>query len=112
MGEAVDLQGLVRTINQALILATVRSGPKHGYQIAVEAEASTGGMFAFQHGTLYPILHRLEKERLIEGRWETVEGRRRKSYSLTPRGREWLAAEAARIREITAVLSRALEEDA
>jgi len=88
MGEPVDLQGLVRAINQAILLAMVRSGPKHGYQIALEAETSTGGMFAFQHGTLYPILHRLEKERLITGRWETVEGRRRKIYSLTPKGGE------------------------
>jgi DNA-binding PadR family transcriptional regulator len=112
MGEAVDLQGLVRTINQALILATVRGQPKHGYQIAVEAEESTGGIFAFQHGTLYPILHRLEKDRLVQGHWETVDGRRRKSYSLTARGREWLTAESARIREITGVLARVLKESA
>jgi len=111
MGEPVDLQGLVRAINQALILAMVRSGPKHGYQIAVEAEASTGGMFAFQHGTLYPILHRLEKERLITGHWETVEGRRRKVYSLTTRGSDWLTAESERIRAISRVLENVLEED-
>jgi len=109
VGEPVDLQGLVRSINQALILAMVRSGPKHGYQIAVEAETATGGIFGFQHGTLYPILHRLEKEGLIKGRWETVDGRRRKIYSLTARGRSWLAAEAERIGEITRVLTEALE---
>jgi DNA-binding PadR family transcriptional regulator len=112
MGEPVDLQGLVRAINQAIILAMVRSGPKHGYQIALEAEASTGGMFAFQHGTLYPILHRLEKERLITGRWETVEGRRRKIYSLTPRGGDWLAEEHQRIRDISTVLQKVLGEEA
>jgi DNA-binding PadR family transcriptional regulator len=109
MAESVDLQALVRTINEALILGMVRSGPKHGYQIAVEVEAASGGMFTFQHGTLYPILHRLEKERLIAGQWETVDGRRRKIYSITPRGGDWLAAQSARIHEITRVLTRVLE---
>jgi PadR family transcriptional regulator PadR len=109
MSEPVDLQGLVRAINRALILAMVRDGPKHGYQIAVEVEASTGGMFAFQHGTLYPILHRLEKERLIAGRWETAEGRRRKVYTLTGRGEEWLATESQRIGSIFDTLRGVLE---
>lgn len=109
MGEPVDLQGLVRAINQALILAMVRNGPKHGYQIAAEAEAATGGMFGFQHGTLYPILHRLEKESLIAGLWETVDGRRRKVYTPTPAGEEWLAVESSRIGSIFETLTRVLE---
>jgi|AP12_2_1047962.scaffolds.fasta_scaffold00316_4 PadR family transcriptional regulator len=109
MSDPVDLQALVRAINQALILAVLRNGPKHGYQIAVEAEASSEGMFAFQHGTLYPILHRLEKERLISGRWETVDGRRRKVYSLTARGRERLSDESAHIRSAFDMLTSVLE---
>ena len=109
MGESVDLQALVRAINQALILGTVRNEPKHGYQIAMDVETATGGMFAFQHGTLYPILHRLEKDRLIAGHWETADGRRRKIYSLTPRGRDSLAEQSARIHEIARVLTGVLE---
>lgn len=109
MAEPVDLQSLVRTINQVLILAMVRAGPKHGYQIAAELEASTGGVFGFQHGTLYPILHRLEKERLMSGQWETAAGRRRKVYSLTPRGAEWLSAEAERIQTVFGALAKVLE---
>ena len=110
MTQPVDLQGLVRAINKALILATVRDGPKHGYQIAVQVETATGGTFAFQHGTLYPILHRLETEHLIAGQWETAEGRRRKVYSLTPAGDKWLAAESRRIGVVFAALTDALEE--
>jgi DNA-binding PadR family transcriptional regulator len=109
MSEPVDLQGLVREINRALILAMVREGPKHGYQIAVQVEAATGGTFTFQHGTLYPILHRLETEHLIAGRWETADGRRRKVYTPTPAGEQWLAAESRRIGSIFETLTRVLE---
>ena len=98
MSEPIDLQALVREINEALILAALRGEPKHGYQIAVDVERETDGMFTFQHGTLYPILHRLEKGRRISGKWEKADGRRRKVYSLTDRGREWLTTQSRRVR--------------
>jgi DNA-binding PadR family transcriptional regulator len=93
----VDTSNLSRSCNEALILAAVRDGPRHGYQLAVEIEERSGGMFVFNHGTLYPILHRLEKDGLIAGRWSADgNGRRRKSYSLTRKGekhtKELLAA--------------------
>lgn len=98
--EATDLQALVRTMNEVLILACLRGGRKHGYQIALDVERDTGGVFAFQHGTLYPILHRLEKEGLIEGRWGEAAGRRRKVYGLTAGGRVHMEREAARCAEV------------
>lgn len=93
--EPTDLQALVRTMNEVLILACLRDGRKHGYQIALDVERDTGGVFAFQHGTLYPILHRLEKEGLIEGRWDEGGGRRRKVYGLTRDGRAHMDREGA-----------------
>jgi len=84
----VEVSNLTRSCNEALILALLRVGPKHGYQLAFESEQRGGGHFAFKHGTLYPILHKLEQEGLIEGIWSDEGPRgKRKSYALTERGR-------------------------
>lgn len=89
----IDIQSLSRSCNQALILATLSSGTHHGYQLALEIEERSGGAFRFQHGTLYPILHRLERDGLIRGDWvDEGSRRRRKSYRLTAEGRRELEA--------------------
>jgi len=105
--EPVDLQALTRVMNEVLILAVLRDGPKHGYQIALDVERETGGVFGFQHGTLYPILHRLERAGRIEGAWDRS-GRRRKVYELTKAGRRSLDVEADRIREVFGALDELL----
>jgi DNA-binding PadR family transcriptional regulator len=94
---------LSKRINELLVLAVLESGPAHGYQIALSVEERTGGLFAFQHGTLYPILHRLEAERRVRGEWQG-EGRRRKTYHLTAAGRKTLKAGAAELEEQFTVL--------
>lgn len=105
MGETdLDVQGFARDINQLLVLSTLRQGAKHGYQIALDVEAESGGLFRFRHGTLYPILHRLEEEGLIEGSWSKGGGRRRKAYSLTRSGLRHLTGETGRVREIVSRL--------
>lgn len=100
----VDLQGLVRELNEALIIAVLRDEPKHGYQVALDVAERTDGLFAFQHGTLYPILHRLEERGLLSGSWSDGAGRRRKEYTVTAAGRERLAAEGDRVVRILEVL--------
>ncbi|MEK9502832.1 PadR family transcriptional regulator [Gaopeijia maritima] len=90
----VEMQSLIRDVNELLVLSSLREGAKHGYQIALDVEADSRGMFSFQHGTLYPILHRLEKAGLVAGRWSTGQGRRRKEYQLTGRGRDALDGRA------------------
>ncbi|MFQ5526217.1 MAG: PadR family transcriptional regulator [Thermoanaerobaculia bacterium] len=88
----VEIQNLSRDCHQVLILGILASGPHHGYQLALELEERSGGGFRFKHGTLYPILHRLELEGLIQGDWLDEETKRkRKSYALTQAGRERLA---------------------
>jgi PadR family transcriptional regulator, regulatory protein PadR len=100
MSDSVDIQGLARGINELLLLATLRGGSKHGYQIALDVEAESGGVFVFQHGTLYPILHRLESEGLIRGAWSRHGGRRRKVYALTAAGRRHLDGETGRLASV------------
>ena len=71
-----DVQGFARDIHELLVLSSLRNGTKHGYQIALDVETDSNGLFRFKHGTLYPILHRLEGEGLIRGSWSTDGGRR------------------------------------
>jgi PadR family transcriptional regulator PadR len=64
----------------------------HGYRIVKELSKESEGYFELGEGTLYPHLHQLEKEGLIEGYWETSEnGRERKCYKITERGTSELA---------------------
>lgn len=88
---------LARNVNELLVLGALREAPMHGYQIALRVEARSAGEFELQHGTLYPILHRLEREGLIEGEWDRESGRRRKLYTLTRKGRQHLGAETGRL---------------
>ena len=100
---------LSKQVNELLILAALRDGPAHGYEIALALEQDSGGTFSFQHGTLYPILHRLESEGLIEGEWDASGGRRRKVYGLTARGRDHLTGETRELKGVLADLMRVLE---
>ncbi|MGH7480897.1 MAG: PadR family transcriptional regulator [Longimicrobiales bacterium] len=93
----MDVQGLGKSVNEALVLAVLGGREQHGYEIALEVERRTGGRFSFRHGTLYPILHRLEAEGWIDGEWEQVEGRRRKRYRLTRAGARRMGVEAERL---------------
>jgi PadR family transcriptional regulator, regulatory protein PadR len=87
----LEIAALAKVCNEALILSLVKGGPHHGYQIALEIEEKSGGMFQFNHGTLYPILHKLEKKGFIRGTWHHAEGeRKRKYYALTLRGKKYL----------------------
>jgi PadR family transcriptional regulator, regulatory protein PadR len=77
---------------ELLILAQLESRPSHGYEIAQQIEARSGGTVSFHVASLYPILYRLERRRLIAGRWVEKAGqRRRRYYTLTPAGRKVLA---------------------
>jgi DNA-binding PadR family transcriptional regulator len=87
----LETQNLARSCHEALILATLADGPRHGYQLALEIEDRSDGAFRFNHGTLYPILHKLESGGYIDGSWAEPEGKRkRRQYKLTTSGRKHL----------------------
>ena len=94
--DTADLQALSRSINTILILGVLRDKEKHGYQIALDVSEVSGRLFELRHGTLYPVLHRMEKQGWISGRWSKREGRRRKVYRITGEGRRYLNGEADR----------------
>jgi DNA-binding PadR family transcriptional regulator len=96
----IEPQNLAKSCNEALILSCLERGPRHGYQIALDIEQRGRGFFRFNHGTLYPILHKLEKEGLIKGTWsQESPGRKRKSYELTGKGRRYAAEQRSAWRE-------------
>jgi len=87
------IQNLTKHCNESLILAILFKDKRHGYQLALEIEEKSQSQFKFNHGTLYPILHKLEKEGLIKGTWKQ-EGpkRKRKYYSITAKGKKYIQA--------------------
>jgi len=68
--------------------------PLHGYQLIRELEARSQGFFQFKEGLIYPRLHQMEREGLLQSHWEGAPGsRRRKVYTITDKGRRRLEAE-------------------
>ena len=77
---------------EMLILALIQDRPRHGYEIAKLIEQRSGGVLQFHVASLYPLLYRLEKRGLIQGRWVEKPGqRRRRFYKLTAAGQKILA---------------------
>ncbi|UCC67634.1 MAG: helix-turn-helix transcriptional regulator [Armatimonadota bacterium] len=90
-----------------LILTLLEKQAMYGFQIAKEIDRRTDGVLRFREGLLYPALHQLEKEGLVESEWRvSSQGPRRKYYLLTRRGRK----EAARLRERWSVFSGAVNQ--
>lgn len=72
---------------ELLLMSSLSKGPAHGYAIAEDLRQASKGAFDLPEGTLYPALHRLERADLLRSRWDLVNGRRRRVYALTARGR-------------------------
>jgi PadR family transcriptional regulator PadR len=101
---------LLRGTLDLLVLRTLAPGPLHGVAIADRIAQITRRTFVVQAGSLFPALHRLERERVIKGDWTTSdEGRRVKSYTLTATGRRRLTLEQNEWERIVAAVSQVLQ---
>jgi PadR family transcriptional regulator PadR len=80
---------------EILILSLLAAGPMYGYQISQQLEKRSDGYFKMNQGLLYPALHRMQQNGWLTAYWQTIEGRRRKYYALTPLGREVLGVQSA-----------------
>ena len=92
-----------------LLLAALRRRPAHGYAIIEELRSRSGGTFDLPEGTIYPALHRLERQGLIESRWSEASGRRRRVYRLTRRGQRALGDKTKAWRSFARGMSAGLE---
>jgi transcriptional regulator len=83
-----ELQGAL----DLLILKTLAREPNHGFGITLHVQTASEGLLRVEEGSLYPALHRLERDKLIQGEWKvTPNARRARFYRLTGAGRKRLA---------------------
>lgn len=73
-----------------MVLAVVAQGSQYGYSIQKHLNLATDGQVKLPAGTLYPLLHKLEGQKLIKSRWENTTGRKRKWYDITAKGKKAL----------------------
>ena len=93
-----------------LILRTLKVGPQHGHGIGVAIRAGSDDVLQIDHGSLYPALHRLERQGWIESEWKLTENKQRaKYYRLTAAGRKQLNAERSRWAQLSGAIARILD---
>jgi DNA-binding PadR family transcriptional regulator len=85
---------LVAASTVPLVLSILGEGESYGYALIQRVRALSGGGIEWTEGMLYPVLHWMEKEALIQSEWrEAATGRKRKYYRLRKEGRKALQAE-------------------
>jgi DNA-binding PadR family transcriptional regulator len=96
---------LVAASATALVLAILAEGDSYGYAIVKRVSELSGGELQWTDGMLYPVLHRLERQGHIKGKWGVSEtGRKRKYYHLTTRGHAQLAEQCQQWRMVDKAL--------
>jgi transcriptional regulator len=77
---------------ELLVLKTLDHAPNHGFGIAAHVRKASEELIQIEEGSLYPALHRMEKEKLVTGTWFVTEnGRKARLYTLTATGKKRLA---------------------
>ena len=106
MGQKSDLlQGTL----DLLILRTLAGGAKHGWGISLNIQQVSQDVLQVNQGSLYPALHRLEQQGLIESEWGASENNRQaKFYQLTRAGRRQLAEETRNWERVSEAVRRVL----
>ena len=90
-----------------LILSILASGESYGYAIIQRIEALSDGVLSWEDSTLYPVLHRMENDGLLESSWRKAEnGRKRKYYAITTKGLKALDSEKKQWLCVDAVLAQ------
>ncbi|HZD30429.1 MAG TPA: PadR family transcriptional regulator [Candidatus Angelobacter sp.] len=93
-----------------LILEELGRGPSHGYRIAQQIKQRSQGVLDFKEGTLYPALHKLENDGVVEAYDGVEKGRPRRYYRITKAGRDALANDRAEWRELSRAVTMILKE--
>src|SRR5882762_1244541 len=89
-----------------LILQTLRWGPQHGYGVAQAIRAGSSEVLQVETGSLYPALHRLERQGSIRSEWNSSDHKQRaKYYQLTAAGKKHLASEYSRWNLLSAAIA-------
>lgn len=100
---------LLRGSLDLMVLSVLTGGSTYGYDLQQKLLAASNELVQLQAGTLYPLLHRLEAEKLIRSRWEASTGRKRKWYEITAAGKQRLSAQTVEWDRYVACIQSMLE---
>ena len=105
-------KNLTAASSKPIILGILKQGNSYGYHIIKRLKELSGGKIEWSDGMLYPVLHRLEKEKLIQSKWELAQNNRpRKYYEITEQGKQALIQEETQWNQVNAVLSKLWESN-
>lgn len=107
MADRIDLlQGTL----DLLILQVLQWGPQHGHGIGQAIRLRSQDVLQVEHGSLYPALHRLERQGWLSSEWKMSEAKRRaRFYRLTPKGKRRLLAEQSRWKQLVRAIARTMK---
>jgi PadR family transcriptional regulator PadR len=93
-----------------LILQTLQWGPQHGHGIGQAMRISSQDALQVEHGSLYPALHRLERQGWLSSEWKTSEANRRaKYYQLTSQGKKQLLEQQSKWKQLVRIVARTMK---
>jgi PadR family transcriptional regulator, regulatory protein PadR len=96
-----------------LILRTLQWGPSHGYGIVQTLRATSGEALQVETGSLYPALHRLERQGWVNSEWKLTESNQRaKFYRISAAGKKQLAVDLGRWQQMVDVIGSIMHGDA
>ena len=96
---------LIAASSRPLVLAILSERESYGYEIIGRVKELSNGKLEWTEGMLYPVLHRLERDGLIKGRWVVAEtGRKRKYYRVSAAGKKQLKAERSEWETVDSML--------
>ena len=108
----IDDRELKKGSAELLVLSLLEAQPRHGYEISRQIEIRSAGAIKFNVASLYPMLYRMEKRGLVEGRWVEKPGqRRRRFYRLTAAGRQVLKQQRSMWLEFVQAINRITGEE-
>ena len=94
----------------SLLLSLIGQQPMYGYQIIKELNKRSQGYFKFKEGTLYPALHRMERDGLIQGKWQMLPGgQQRKYYQITDKGLSILIEKRSQWRDFLVAMNMIIQ---
>ena len=103
-------KNLTAASTKPIILGILKQGNSYGYLIIKKIKEISGGKMQYSDGMLYPVLHRLEKEGLIQSNWKMENDTKpRKYYEITAKGKTALLVEQAQWQQVNAVLNEIWE---
>ncbi|MBM3925409.1 MAG: PadR family transcriptional regulator [SAR202 cluster bacterium] len=101
---------LLKGNTETLVLSLLAEAPMHGYRLVKEIEARSDGYFRVKDGTVYQALHRLEREGLVQSRWDMMPNwMSRRCYEITAAGAGVLATQKVEWRRFWQALGQVME---